>query len=72
MSKSLIPLLSDLCFRNPHGITRSFPLKLVQLHGGSWDDAQNHWELLMQEVLNSDAVEENATGVDKLFVQPSW
>lgn len=59
----LIPLLSDLCFeQNQFGVNGNFAVGFVKLHGESWKQAQGHWERIVKKVLETDAVEQSASG----------
>lgn len=59
----LIPQLRDLCVtRCGYNIPIIFGEAYVRLHGGNWDRAQEHWEDVVARVLNTDAVEQNASG----------
>ena len=58
----LIPLLQDLFFRHPYDIPQDFALRFVAWHGGDWRQAQDHWERIVRDVLNTDAVQLDATG----------
>jgi hypothetical protein len=60
----LIPLLRDLCFRKnkfpgvPEGFARSF----ISVHAEDWRIAQDHWERIVERVLDTDAVAPEADG----------
>ncbi len=59
----LIPLLADLCFRQESfNIRNGFAESFVKLHDEDWNQAQAHWERIVEKVLNTDAVEPNASG----------
>jgi hypothetical protein len=53
----LIPLLRDLCFRDcgfevPPGFVEDF----VKLHRDDWLRSQDHWELMVVDVLSSELI----------------
>lgn len=59
----LIPRLSDLCFiQNSFNIQHSFAMSFVKLHGDNWRQAEEHWERIVEKVLETDAVERNSSG----------
>jgi hypothetical protein len=59
----LIPRLHDLCFTgNRFQVDPAFAEGFVKLHGGIWEPAQDHWEQVVERILNSDAVPERASG----------
>lgn len=64
----MIPHLKTLCFNgNRFGVSSEFVVMYVQLHVGSeshdgWGLAEEHWEQVVNMVLNTDAVEADAQG----------
>lgn len=63
----LIPHLRDLCFgKNAYGVAPDFPLRFVKLHGEDWRVAQDHWEQIVERVLDTDAVEAHASGKEAI------
>jgi len=64
----LIPLLDHLCWDNPFGVNGNFAVGFVKLHKEDWTQAQDHWEIIVEKVLETDAVEKLATG-DKAMRQ---
>jgi hypothetical protein len=59
----LIPHLRDLCFsKNGHRVPDGFAGGFVKLHAEDWRRAQAHWEQIVEQVLNTDAVDPEADG----------
>lgn len=60
----LIPLLRQLCFAKHQfsGVPTGFAQAFVQIHAEDWRTAQDHWEQVVALVLNTDAVDPDATG----------
>ncbi len=65
----MIPHLKTLCFDgNRFGVSSEFVMMYVKLHtdseshDDSWGVAEEHWEQVVNTVLNTDAVEANAQG----------
>jgi hypothetical protein len=61
--RELIPHLRDLCYRqNGYGSDPAFAEEFVKAHDDNWREAQDHWELIVEKVLNTDAVDRSASG----------
>ena len=65
----MIPHLKTLCFGgNRFGVSPEFVVMYVKLHAGSeshddgWGLAEEHWEQVVDLVLDTDAVEADAQG----------
>jgi hypothetical protein len=59
----LIPHLRDLCYRqNGYGSDPAFAEAFVKAHDNDWREAQDHWERIVEKVLNTDAVDVMASG----------
>jgi hypothetical protein len=60
----LIPRLDGLCFAKNgfSGVPEGFAVTYIKLHEEDWRAAQNHWELVVARVLDTDAVAPEADG----------
>ena len=62
MVDPLIPRLEQLCFsKNSFNITGEFVERFVKQHKENWILAERHWENIVARVLNTDAVDVNAS-----------
>lgn len=60
----LIPHLRDLCFtRSGFDVPADFAETYIKLHNGDWEEAQEHWEYIVMRALNTDAVDQRASGL---------
>lgn len=58
----LIPPLRDLCFaRNGYAVPAEFAVSYVRLHDDKWTEAEEHWERLVTQLLDSTAVRPRAS-----------
>jgi len=59
----LIPHLQEIR-ENPNGydIPEGFVSTFLKVHGEDWRTAQSHWEVVVEKVLDTDAVDPRATG----------
>ncbi|WP_442929434.1 DUF6313 family protein [Micromonospora sp. WMMA1949] len=59
----LIPRLQDLVFaKGDFAVREGFAASFVKLHAENWRQAQDHWERIVAQVLDSTAVEKEASG----------
>ena len=58
----LIPHLKELRESASFSVPGGFVQRYVQLHGNDWRAAQSHWELVVERVLDTDAVDPGANG----------
>src|SRR4051812_45269805 len=66
----MIPALDQFCFRNDYGISAEFGKMFVSLHRKAadtddtpaWKEGRRHWVQILEEVLDSDAVPQDASG----------
>jgi hypothetical protein len=58
--RDYIPLLDRLLYAG-HGFTvrRQFPVEFVQVHDSKWKLAQDHWEIMVGEFLNTVATDDS-------------
>ncbi|MFI0794954.1 DUF6313 family protein [Micromonospora rubida] len=63
----LIPRLQDLVFtKGDIAVREGFAASFVKLHGDDWRQAQDHWERIVAQVLDSTAVDKNASGSEAI------
>jgi hypothetical protein len=62
MADAIIPRLEYLCFsKNSFNIKSGFVERFVKQHNEDWGNAEKHWENIVALVLNTDAVDVNAS-----------
>jgi hypothetical protein len=61
MVDQLIPRLEHLCFKNSFNISAGFVERFVKQHNEDWQLAEEHWENIVGRILNTDAVDVNAS-----------
>jgi len=63
----LIPRLQDLVFtKGDVAVRKGFAASFVKLHSEDWRQAQDHWERIVGQVLDSTAVDKNASGSEAI------
>jgi hypothetical protein len=59
----MIPHLKELCYQqNEFEVDPVFVEQFVDRHIHDWREAQSHWEIIVERVLNTDAVRRDASG----------
>ena len=56
-----LPHLAEFNFANGYGVDRNFLAVFVELHDGRWAVASDHWERSVEYLLDTDAVDPQAT-----------
>jgi len=59
----MIPHLKELCYQqNEFDVDPVFVEQFVERHMHDWREAQSHWEIIVERVLDTDAVRRDASG----------